>query len=182
MKDLKAAMRRDLRALRRSLTPTERSEQAAAAVTILRDLVGDAPLVSYLAMSTELDLARLHEARWATGRPVWLPRVVGEGLVWHPVRDPADCRPGAFGVLEPDLYRVRHAPLPPDAVMLVPGVAFDARGGRLGQGAGFYDRALANHPGLTIGVGFTCQEVPAVPCEAHDQPVHHVVLGGRRLR
>jgi 5-formyltetrahydrofolate cyclo-ligase len=63
-----------------------------------------------------------------------------------------------------------------DAAVL-PGVAFDPRGGRLGAGGGHYDRLLARLPTETtrIGVGFACQLVPHVPTEPHDQRVEVVV-------
>ncbi|MBC8200483.1 MAG: 5-formyltetrahydrofolate cyclo-ligase [Planctomycetes bacterium] len=78
------------------------------------------------------------------------------------------------GILEP---KAKHA-LPSDSidVVLVPGVGFDASGGRLGRGGGYYDRFLANaRPPIVIGVCFEQQIVRAVPREAHDQCMSAVV-------
>jgi 5-formyltetrahydrofolate cyclo-ligase len=73
---------------------------------------------------------------------------------------------------------VRHP-----VVVVVPGVGFDARGVRLGRGAGFYDRALADlrRAGLVyaVGVAFECQIVPALPAEAWDERVDWVVTEQR---
>ena len=182
MTTAKTDLRRRLRRCRAALAVEERAAESAAVVATLLPLLNEAPtLASYQALSDEVDLTALHHHWWRLGRPVWLPRVVRSDLTWHPVVDPDDCRPGAFGIREPDPARIPALPLPADAVILVPGVAFDARGGRLGQGKGFYDRALATHPGRTIGVGFTCQEVPEVPREAHDIPLDLVILGWRVL-
>lgn len=63
------------------------------------------------------------------------------------------------------------------ALIIVPLVAFDSRGGRLGYGGGNYDRLLPQlSPNCTvIGAAFSCQQVPAVPCEAHDLPLPHII-------
>ena len=176
----KTALRRDLRARRKALPQDQRAAEAAATCRTLTPLLdGATALASYLALPEELDLAELHRRSWSQGRPVWLPRVVGQDLTWHPVTDPAHCPPGAYGIREPDPTRVPAAPLPPEALLLVPGVGFDSQGGRLGMGKGFYDRLLAPRRAWAIGVGFACQEVPRIPREGHDILLARLVLGGR---
>ena len=109
-----------------------------------------------------------------------LPRVDGEQLHFHRVCEPASqLKPGAFGILEPD------SSLPTTAcddidIFICPGLAFDHRGGRLGRGRGFYDRALAdaNEHALKIGVGFACQLVDDTFEEEHDIPMHAVLCKG----
>jgi 5-formyltetrahydrofolate cyclo-ligase len=64
---------------------------------------------------------------------------------------------------------------------LVPGLAFDARGHRLGRGKGFYDRLLAGFPGRTVGVAFDFQVVAQVPVEPHDIALNAVVTPTRWL-
>ena len=63
-------------------------------------------------------------------------------------------------------------------MVLVPGIAFAADGHRLGQGQGFYDRALAQHRGPAIGIGFSCQRDDDLPREEHDRRLDGVILGG----
>jgi 5-formyltetrahydrofolate cyclo-ligase len=136
---------------------------------------GAAPLASYLALRDELDLDALHRRWWDLGRPLWLPRVSGPGaLTWHALHDPAHTVVGSLGIREPDPRRVPAAPLPAEAIVLVPGVAFTRDGHRLGQGQGFYDRVLAEHRGHTIGIAFRCQVVPDLPVEPHDRRVARV--------
>ena len=64
-------------------------------------------------------------------------------------------------------------------VIIVPGAAFDARGNRLGYGAGFYDKLLSAFKKLTIAVAFEEQIVPKVPADPHDVPVQKIVTEKR---
>lgn len=104
-------------------------------------------------------------------RRSWLyPKVRGEVLDFHRVKDPAtELKPGAYGILEPaaGLERIEVDRID---VFICPGLAFDARGGRLGRGKGFYDRTLARarHGAWKIGVCFPYQLVEDTFPEAHD--------------
>jgi 5-formyltetrahydrofolate cyclo-ligase len=174
----KHQLRAQVRAARRALNDHERAAASDTVIAQVWELLprGDTPLASYLAMRDELALDALHLRWWSLGRPVWLPRVAAAGtLTWHPLRDPAHTVIGSFGIREPDPARVPAAPLPPDATVLVPGVAFTRDGRRLGQGQGFYDRVLADHRGHTIGIAFRCQMLDDLPTEPHDQRVAHVL-------
>lgn len=158
----------------------ETTATTALVVALLSER-GHPPLASYVAVRSELDLRVVHEREWLAGRPVWLPRVAGQTLTWHPVRHAGQLIPGSFAIPEPDPGQVPDESLPRDAVLVVPGLGFAADGFRLGQGAGFYDRTLPGFPGLTIGVGFRCQHHDGLPREPHDHPVRAVLLGGRWL-
>ncbi len=139
-------------------------------------------MLVYNALRGEVDLTELIDAVHASGRTVVLPRVSGADLVLHAwPTDPANgllvevAGTGPFGIREPD---PAWPVMKPDrvALALVPGVAFDAAGGRLGRGGGYYDRLLAgSHRPVSIGVCFGFQLVPAVPMEAHDARVDAVV-------
>jgi 5-formyltetrahydrofolate cyclo-ligase len=108
-----------------------------------------------------------HEAL-RQGKTVAYPRVVGERLDFVSVAAPSELSPGAFGVLEPTGSML----LPPNVLdlVLVPGVAFDVGGNRLGYGKGFYDRILGGtgRPALSIGLCFEMQVVKRLPVEDHD--------------
>lgn len=94
-----------------------------------------------------------------------------------------DLRPGRYGVEEPPADAPSEG-LGPDVLVLVPGVAFDGRGGRLGRGRGIWDRALVARRGAVVfGVGFELQFVEAVPQEEHDQLMDALVteVGIRRF-
>ncbi len=130
-------------------------------------------LAGYMAMRTEIDPL---EAMVAHQGPVCVPVIVGAGQPlrfreWSP-----GCAmiPGAFGALIP----AEGAWLEPE-VLIVPLVAFDARGYRLGYGGGFYDRTLeglrVRRATLAIGFAFAAQGVPEVPLEPTDQRLDAIV-------
>lgn len=133
------------------------------------------PLAGYLPMRSEIDpLPAMAEA--ALHGPVGVPVIAGPGLAlgfarWSP---DAPLVPGGFGTRIP----AQAVPLTP-RILIVPLLAFDAAGGRLGYGGGFYDRTLAvlrqAGPVLAIGYAYAAQEVDAVPLDATDQPLDMVV-------
>ncbi len=178
----KSESRQQLRALRRGLDPALRLAESLATAQACAGLSRGVP-ASYAALPDELDLGSLHQERWRSLRAVFLPRVVGPGqLRWHTVIDGDQLRPGAFGIPEPDPAQAALVELPPRSVIFVPGLAFTADGRRLGQGGGFYDRLLAQRPDLrAIGVGFSCQLLDDLPCEAHDVRLSGLVIAGRVL-
>jgi 5-formyltetrahydrofolate cyclo-ligase len=126
----------------------------------------DAKSVLFFAsLADEPDLWPLLIEALAAGKTVCLPRYVSgsEGYVACQVRDiHQDLVRGKFGIREP-LPSCTEVPLNRLDLVLVPGVAFDARGARLGRGKGFYDRLLADVRGTKCGVAFEEQIVDAVP-------------------
>lgn len=176
MTDGKRTLRRTRLAARRAVPPEVRAARDAAIVAALRalpEVTGARGLLLYAALPGEPDLAALL-ADPPAGTTVLLPRVEGDELVAVPHR-PGDHLPvGSHGVREP-----AGGPAPDEAidVVVVPGVAFDADGWRLGRGGGHYDRLLARLGGRVIAVGVADEDavVPAVPCEAHDRPVDVLV-------
>lgn len=131
-------------------------------------------VAAYLAQRDELSPAQLLTECAARGATALLP--------WHadrtapmrfvPWADDADCEVGPFGTQQPIYVSTTVHP----DIILTPLLAFDAAGGRLGQGGGHYDRAFAEHPAaVRIGIGWSCQQVDIVPCEAHDVRLHGIL-------
>lgn len=173
----KEGMRARARAARRAVGQAALAAAGEAVADRVWPLLRTASVVlAHAALPEELPLDPLVRRLLADGRTVGLPRVTGPGvLALHVVADLDDLVPGAFGVREP----TRDSPtLAPEAVaaVLVPGVAFDRDGGRLGYGGGYYDRLLPRLPAARrVGVCLEAQLVPAVAVEAHDQRVDAVV-------
>jgi 5-formyltetrahydrofolate cyclo-ligase len=108
---------------------------------------------------------------WAEERIFAYPKVEGAGLHFYQVGHLQDLQPGPWSLMEPTGGNV----IVPDLV-LVPGLAFDVQGGRLGRGKGFYDRWFADHPQVaTLGVAFDLQIIGQLATELHDRRMDCVV-------
>ncbi len=153
----------------------------------LPEVQGAERVLFYASLPEEVDTWPLLQAWLRGGRVPLLPGLDGRGgpMRAAPVRDlAADLRQGAFGILEPDPDRTGAVEWSAIQVAVLPGLAFDLRGYRLGRGAGHYDRSLAAlSPGaLRIGLAFECQVVERLPVEPHDIPVDRVVTEDRIIR
>lgn len=139
-----------------------------------------AAIVLFATLQGEVDTMPLIDLTMRDRKRLFFPRMLaGRTLEFAVVADIESLRPGRYGVLEPD-SRCPAEMLHPDTIVLVPGVAFDLEGGRLGRGAGYYDRALAACGGGAVrprflGVGFERQIVPVVPMGRFDIRMDSVV-------
>lgn len=171
------ALRMAARARRDALDPATRQAAGKAfarhaeSVPPLQSAPPSTPVAVYLALPLEAPTAPLIARLRAGGAtlciPAYDPQIQDFRWALLPNRD-EDLRPGRFGVSEPisprwvDERTLRAA--------VIPGVAFDRRGGRLGHGAGYYDRLLARCPhAARIGLAFLCQVTEPIPLEPHDQ-------------
>jgi len=127
----------------------------------------------YHALPDEADPAMLLERLVELGCHIAFPRVAGKGLPleFHRVPDGEVLAPGAFGIHEPMDIWPRATP----QLLLVPLLAFDAQGHRLGYGGGFYDRTIALLRVPAIGIAYAGQEVPALPADDHDMMLDGVL-------
>lgn len=150
-------------------------------------------IMGYASFRNEVDLSPLLGRSLMQGKQLLLPVTDWEKQQILPVaveRYPADLRPGRYGILEPARDQ-KLWPLEAIDLVLVPGVAFDFQGYRLGYGRGFYDRFLTQLPRHTkiVGVAFNFQLVPTVFPEKHDVPLPVIItergminrLGSRRI-
>jgi len=179
----KPELRQHFRSLRECLPPGQVTAASAAlchrlaawlssvSLPALPSLPSLPSILTYLAFRNEPDLALLFDvlphARWA------VPRIEGRRLIVHPY-DPARLVRHRFGMLEPALDLPVIDPATLDLV-LVPGVAFDRQGGRLGFGGGYYDRFLPTTPALRVGVTYDECLADVLPCGEHDQCVDWIV-------
>lgn len=182
----KARMREQIRAELRAITAAERAASSLQACDLLEKQPvwqKAAAILLFAPLPDEPDLWQLLEASLAAGRTIALPqynRALGAyvpALIRHAADDLAI---GRFGVREPAAH-CPTIPLNRLDFMLVPGVAFDVEGRRLGRGKGYYDRFLAAFAGVACGVAFDRQLVPRVPSEAHDARVNCILTPTRWL-
>ena len=135
-------------------------------------------------LADELDVWPLLEKFLAAGKICALPSFdpVTQTYAARRVVDlQIDVVTGKFGVREP-ASRCEEMPLDRFDLILVPGVAFDVSGNRLGRGKGFYDRLLAGASGIKCGVGYDFQLLESVPTDLHDARVDFVFTPSRGLR
>ncbi|GAA4251834.1 5-formyltetrahydrofolate cyclo-ligase [Azospirillum formosense] len=187
----KDAARAQARARRDSLSDDRLRAFAADALRdrFLEELVrpgfiADGPVAGYWPLGSELDVRPLLLHLRTGGRSIALPvsGPRGQALTfrdWDPVLPLAA---GRYGIQEPGADRPEVVP----AVLLVPMLAFDRSGHRLGYGAGYYDRTLdalrAIRPVLAVGMAFAVQEMDAVPHGAHDERLDWILTERETLR
>ena len=127
----------------------------------------------YISLPDEVDTRRIIDAFFKAGKTVIVPKIVGDHLMLMPIDSWTDVRPGEFGILEPVGSQFIHAS--EVDVFLVPGVAFDAEGHRLGRGRGYYDKLLAKVHAPIIGLAYACQVVAQVPVASYDVSVTDII-------
>ena len=176
----KAELRRHLLAQRAMLTPAEIEQHSAviaAYVCALPAFCASRTVMVYMALPQEVQTMQIITRARQSQKRVAVPVIRGQELVAVALSEaPAPLRRGRFGILEPcGTQRVIH----PQEIgcIAVPGIVFDARGGRLGFGKGYYDRFLRQLPVTTYrcGLAFSIQVVPCVPQAPHDVCMHGIV-------
>ena len=172
---LKSELRRQIREIKRQFTPQQLEELSLPVVERLKPLVADAQVVlAYYSLPDEVDSHRLLDELVSAGKTVLLPIIVGEGrLELRCYTGPHNLAEVPFHIMEP--VGQSFTDFADIDVALIPGVAFDAKGHRLGRGKGFYDRFLPLLTCPTIGVCFDFQRVETVPSDEHDFIIDIVV-------
>lgn len=181
--NLKKQLRKQIIARRNALATAVREAKSEIIVKKVLELPAwqqAGIIMSYVSFGSEVATPALIKAALAGGKRVAVPLCVRDGrrlIASEVLAFPDDLQPGTWGILEPRPESLR--PLEPELIdlVIVPGVAFDRGGNRLGYGAGYYDRFLATlRPGaMTIALAFTEQIVPDVYPEPHDRPVDMVI-------
>lgn len=168
----KLTLRARLRAERDRFTSVGGSAIIAPPEFVARVAPGSV-VASYIPIGSEADPAQLAAAVIERGCRIALPHVTDRAtpirfLLWQPGEPLV---PGPFGLSQPGTAE----DVAPD-VILTPLIGFDARLNRLGQGAAHYDRAFARYPDAwRVGVAWSVQQVPAIPTDIWDEPLHAVI-------
>lgn len=123
-------------------------------------------VMAYADYNHEVMTRYIIEEAWKAGKEVAVPKVVGQDMIFYKIYDFEALKPGYFGIPEPESG---EAVSWEDALMIMPGVAFDRMNHRVGYGGGFYDRFLEKHPGIQrVAVAFSFQMFEEVPTEPTD--------------
>jgi 5-formyltetrahydrofolate cyclo-ligase len=167
------------------------AEQRAVAGRQLRDAVLELPelqmagtVAAYVSVGTEPDTRGLIFALWKRGSYVLLPVLQPDGdLDWASYEGPDSLAAGPRGLLEPTEPRRGVTAVTSADLVIVPALAVDRTGMRLGRGGGSYDRALARvgQGILTVALLYAGELISLVPAGAHDQPVRAVAVAGEGI-
>ncbi len=170
----KNEIRRSIKAQKKLLTDSQRRQAAERVFEMLEHsaafILSDHILL-YHSLPDELSTIAFIE-KWQAQKHIYLPRVNGDDLDILPY-DKSQLAHGSFNIEEPmgddtvDISKIE--------MIVVPGVAFDCNGNRVGRGKGYYDRLLEQTHATTIGVGYGFQLVNNIPAEPHDIAVDYVI-------
>jgi 5-formyltetrahydrofolate cyclo-ligase len=183
----KAEVRRTLADARRQLPPSERRERSRRISAACEGIAGFSTVdvvCSYVSFREEVETTELITELLDAGRRIAVPvHLHGrtQSLVFAEIHSIAELIPNHFGILQPPREAARFLPTSSIPLFLVPGLAFDTAGRRLGYGLGFYDRAFAAAApdAIKIGLAFDLQVIESVPADAHDVPMDFVVTEDR---
>jgi len=173
----KKKLRSHYKEVRNKISPIRREEAKEAIVDYLEEIIKPASRVlSFISLKDEVDLSLVNALLISEGK-LHLNSLEADELCSYRVRDfEKETRIGKFKILEPDPNLC--AKEKQFDCILVPAIAFDEKGNRLGYGFGYYDKLLSHLPDCqTIGVGFREQlSLHDLPCEKHDKPVSELCL------
>ena len=194
---VKEALRREIRRRKQQYTPSQLEELSEPIIARLRPLLADARVIlAYYSLPDEVNTHQLIDDLVAEGKTVLLPKVLdATTMELRRYTGPHDLAPGPFGILEPTGSPFHLSTFSPSIdVAIIPGIAFDALGHRLGRGRGYYHRFLrtmgtvpsvssaANYRGTVpsvrpclLGLCFDFQKVPSVPVDPTDISVDQVI-------
>ena len=181
----KQALRKQMRAVRSALPESAcdaRSSLIARRVLALPELERANTILAFASIRNEVRTQEIMDAAWSAGKRVVLPRVVEDQLALHVIDRSSTLREGAFAVPEPDEAAKRIEPGDVDFV-LVPALAVDPRGYRIGYGGGYYDKLLPKlERACSCAVAYHFQLIPEVPELPFDVTVDLVVTDERTIR
>ena len=182
-------LRSSMRKARRNLTAARREEAAGRCAQLARALPAlrrARCIAAYLAHRGELSCEPIIEWALGRGKTVLLPVVTGRHMRFAPYRPGDTLVSNRWGILEPDRRPGRWVSARRPGVVLLPLVAFDGAGNRLGQGGGYYDRAFAfrnaarhwRRP-LLVGLAYSFQRIDKLDAKPTDVPLDAVVTERR---
>jgi len=183
----KAELRREVLSRRAALADrAARSDAIEDLTATLAEFERADVVAMYVGVGAEVTTGRLLERVLERGSTVCVPWRDGNDLHLARLLSPDELVPVSFGLLEPP-RELAHARVVSPAnvdLMVIPGVAFDRNGGRLGHGKGFYDRLLerAGAGPLRVALAFECQVVEEVPMQAGDERMDLIVTENGVLR
>lgn len=176
----KNEIRRHIKTLKNSLTDTMRADALRSVSSKLETwtpfLKAESILI-YHSLSDEFPTHELIE-RWCVEKTIYLPIVDGVNLKIAPYI-PGVMRQGEYGIMEP--ISENYIDIDSIEMVIIPAIAVDTEGNRLGRGKGFYDRLLKDCNAIKVVIGYDFQIINKIPTEKHDIPVDYVITENRLI-
>ena len=184
-REQKKKLRREILARRDALTKEERER---GKFLITERILGHQwyylsdTILGFVSYGSEICTTEILENALRDGKRVYVPKVEGREMQFYRIGSLAELKEGYKGILEPEGTTERYVFEPEGAakcLLLMPGSVFDPFDNRMGYGAGFYDRYLADKEALrlrSIAIGFRCQQAETVPTEETDLKPYQVIL------
>ena len=172
----KKELRIAIRTKKRELGAEELKRMSANAAALIEqdnDYINSKIIMVYHPLWDEVDVTGIYEKAFAAGKRVILPTVKGDDIIPVEITPNTKWVKGDFDIMEPvaEPYQGTFD------TIIVPGVAFDREGNRLGRGKGYYDRFLPNHEqAIRIGICFEFQLVDNIPAEPFDYKMNHLIV------
>lgn len=178
MREQKSSIRAILRHRKDAMEPEDRLKKSRTICRHLMTLLRDQETVMvYTSKEKEVNTVPLITVLLERGNPVVVPIIVKEDITLRLsfLRDLSALVPSTFGVPEPIGSEI-PARGEDVGTIILPMLGFDRTGGRIGYGAGYYDRFLEKYPALhKIGIAFACQEIDSLPLDETDVRMDHIV-------
>lgn len=157
----------------------EKSREICETVAAMEEFRNASAVYVYMDYNGEAMTGPLIEEAWRQGKKVAAPKVEGENMSYYYIHSFDDVKPGYFGIPEPE---AAEPACDEDALLIVPGVAFDAKRHRCGYGKGFYDRYLSVHTlHTTVAVALEMQMMEEVPSDVFDICPQYLVTEARTI-
>lgn len=176
-KSEKSEIRKWVKAQRKALdaaTEARWNESVCSQLLNLSEIRQAFCVYCYASLPGEVGTWRFIEALLRQGKYIAVPKVKGKELEFYSISGKKDFEEGVMGIMEPKVscLKIRD----PQAPVIVPGIAFDREGNRIGYGGGYYDRFFQREPHhRRIAVAYDFQILDRIPPEAHDKPVDCII-------
>lgn len=175
----KVKLRQHYRSMRDKMTDRYKHSldiEIASRLLCTVEYMNASTVITYVAKKQEIETRGIIHAAFANGKQVAVPKCRENGVMdFYLITSMDDLKEGCFGIMEPDEDKCRLLEDFSDSICIVPALAFDPQGQRLGYGGGYYDRFLRTYTGVSAGLCYAGFLKWDLPVEAHDLPVSLLV-------
>ncbi|MBR5473945.1 MAG: 5-formyltetrahydrofolate cyclo-ligase [Lachnospiraceae bacterium] len=182
-KEQKRSLRRQILAQREAMAKddvTKKSAEITKQIVTTSFYQNAACVYAYVDTRNEYQTTALIEQAWKDGKRVAVPKVEGRDMSFYYIRKWEDLEEGFKGIREPK--KTSMLAQEDDALMILPGAAYDQQGNRIGYGGGFYDRYLSVHKGhIKLAPAYEFQVMETLPSETFDQKVFLIITEKRLI-